>query len=100
MTKKEDIMPTLERTRAELGGEQRLYKFPNGYGASVIKGYGTYGNEKGLWELAVVELGRKSDWDFKITYSTPITSDVEGYLTPAKVQKLLRKIQALEAREW
>ena len=31
---------------------QKIYSFPNGYGASVIKGKYTYGGDKGLWELA------------------------------------------------
>jgi len=35
------------------GGTQRRYKFPNGYGASVVRGPYTYGGPEGLFELAV-----------------------------------------------
>ena len=63
--------------------------FPNGYGASVVRSRHTYGGDKGLYELAV--LGP----DKKIDYSTPITNDVEGWLTPENVTELLQKIEAL-----
>jgi hypothetical protein len=63
--------------------------FDNGYGASVIIGPHTYGGEDGLYELAV--LGK----DKKLTYDTPVTDDVEGYLTEEAVTKLLEQIQKL-----
>ena len=37
------------------GGVQHTYKFPNGYGASVIRHEGSYGYSQGLWELAVLD---------------------------------------------
>ena len=64
-------------------------KFDNGFGASVVKGPYTYGGDQGLYELAVL------DSDGELTYSTPITSDVEGYLTEEDVTKLLTQIQNL-----
>jgi hypothetical protein len=63
--------------------------FDNGYGASVIIGPHTYGGEDGLYELAV--LGK----DKKLTYDTPVTDDVEGYLSEDDVTKLLEQIQKL-----
>ena len=71
------------------GGIQRLYKFDNGFGVSVIKGPYSYGGEEGLWELGV--LGK----DGHLTYETPITDDVEGYLTESAVDNLLERIAAL-----
>ena len=63
------------------------FKFPNGMGASVAKvKYITYGWEEDLWELAVL------DKDEKITYDTPITIDVMGWLTSAEVEETLQKI--------
>jgi hypothetical protein len=64
-------------------------KFDNGYGASVVKGPHTYGGDKGLYELAVL------DSNDDLTYKTPITDDVEGYLTEEDVTNLLIQIQNL-----
>lgn len=74
---------------AGMGGVQTLYQFPNGYGASVVSTPYTYGGEDGLWELAV--LNRHGTLD----YSTPITSDVLGWLTPEEVEVKLIEIAAL-----
>ena len=63
--------------------------FDNGYGASVVVGPYTYGGEDGLYELAVL------DSDGKLTYETPVTDDVEGYLTEEDVNRLLEQIQKL-----
>lgn len=76
--------------------EQALVCFPNGYGASVIRGQGTYGGEQGLYELAVLK-GNKQGAD--LCYSTPITDDVIGHLTPRMVLSLLKKIEALPGVE-
>jgi len=78
--------------RQGLGGIQATTFFPNGYGASVVQGMGSYGNEDGLFELAVAK-GIEGAWS--ICYDTPVTDDVEGYLTPDVVTRLLEKIEAL-----
>ena len=67
---------------------QHLYRFSNGYGASVIQNCYSYGHEYGLYELAVLKDGR-------LCYSTPITSNVIGYLTADKVAKYLSRIEKL-----
>ena len=75
------------------GGTQVLYKFPNGYGASVVQTDCSYGGNRGLWEIAVLT------WDedeYDITYDTPITKDVIGWLTPLEVNDVLEKIELLE----
>ena len=75
------------------GGVQRLYRFDNGYGASVIRHSGSYGYDKGLWELAVI---RYTDGDkYVLDYSTPITDDVIGYLDEDEISALLVRIEAL-----
>ena len=73
-------------------GQQRLYKFENGYGASVVYHYRTYGYEDELLELAVIKWN-EDDWH--LNYETKITDDVEGWLTVRKVQNLLKKIKEL-----
>ena len=65
-------------------------KFDNGYGASVVKTPYTYGGEVGLYELAVL------DSNGELTYETPITDDVLGYLTEQDVTNTLEQIQLLE----
>lgn len=80
---------------SRLGGVQATIFFPNGYGASVICGQGSYGGDQGLYELAVAA-GDAGNWS--ICYSTPITDDVVGYLSEARVTDLLTAIEALPAR--
>jgi len=63
--------------------------FPNGYGASIVKGPYTYGGRDGLFELAVLGSGGE------ISYETPITDDVVGYLTEDGVSALLAEIELL-----
>jgi hypothetical protein len=72
-----------------LGGVQAIIQFENGYGASVVCTPHTYGGDKGLYELAV--LGT----DGHLTYDTPITSDVIGYLRDIDVTDVMEKIQQL-----
>ncbi len=80
----------LEFRQSFTSGEiSRLY-FDNGYGVSVVRGEHTYGGREGLYELAVVDA--KTD---EITYDTPITDDVIGYLTEDGVTALMAEIQLL-----
>lgn len=75
----------LIETNKHNGGIQKVYKFPNGYGASVIKGPYTYGGKKGLWEVAVLFHG-------ELCYDTEITDDVIGHLNDPEVDNILGKI--------
>ena len=63
-------------------------QFDNGYEVSVVKSPHSYGGDKGLYELAVFK-------DGEITYATPITDDVIGYLRPEDVTDVMTKIQQL-----
>lgn len=76
-----------------------MFRFDNNYGASIVKGYGTYGYADDLYELAVVWflLGDESD-EYILTYSTPIADDVVGYLDDERVRELLRQIKDLKGR--
>jgi hypothetical protein len=71
-------------------GVQARIQFPNGYGASVVKTPYTYGGSQGKYELAVL------DKDGRLCYSTEVTNDVLGYLSPGGVTEYLRQIQILK----
>lgn len=74
--------------KGEMDG-QTLYKFPNGFGASVVFHIGSYGYEQGLCEIAVISwLGE--EWE--ITYSTSVTDDVIGYLDSEQRDRTLEDI--------
>ena len=75
----------LIETNRHMGGIQKVYKFPNGYGASVIQHKGSYGYQKGLWELAVL-------WHGELCYDSGITEDVMGHLNDPEVDNILGKI--------
>lgn len=74
---------------------QWRFKFNNGFGASVIKHFGSYGFEDDLFELAVLEWTGEYH---EITYDTPISDDVVGYLTNDEVMNYLYQIKGLQRR--
>jgi hypothetical protein len=75
-----------------INGIQAIVSFDNGYSTSIVKHSFSYGNEDGLYELAVVH-------DNMLDYSTPITDDVLGYLTEKQVSETLVKISELPIKE-
>ncbi len=70
--------------RPELGGVQKLFEFPNGYGASVVIHEFSYG-----LELALL------DADSNIIQHPEITNDVVGFLNVDSCNDLLEKIARL-----
>jgi hypothetical protein len=72
-----------------MGGVMSRITFDNGYGVSVVCTPHTYGGDRGLYELAVL------DSEGYLTYDTPITDDVIGYLRPEDVTDVMAKIQQL-----
>ena len=70
-------------------GVQALVSFRNGFEVSVVKHGGSYGNEKGLYEIGVFNAaGSMCDplgWG----------DDVKGWLTPQDVEQELVSIKAL-----
>lgn len=75
------------RTRYD-GGITATFRFPNGYGCSVIRGPSTYGNADGLYEMAVLDKNG-------ICYTSGITEDVLGYLTINNVSFYMNQISQL-----
>ena len=70
----------------DLGHPQTIYKFPNGYCASVIKlNYIYFGIE-----IAVLRFDENGNWD--IDFRTPITNDVIGGLNEEERDNVLQQI--------
>lgn len=77
------------------GSHQRRFRFPNNYGASIIKGGDiAYGS----WELAVVDYSDGQEHG-SLTYDTPISDDVIGYIQSVEQEnEILQAIFDLPVR--
>jgi len=82
----------LLREEPVIDGVQRLYRFGNDYGASVILNTISHGVE-----LAVIHW--KEGGVFNLVYNTPVTSDVIGFLAPEELEEVLDQIEALPPRD-
>ena len=71
-----------------VGKKSRLH-FDNGYGVSVVSHTYSYGGKDGLYEVAVL------DSNDELTYQTPVTNDVIGYLKPEEVSEVMEQVQKL-----
>lgn len=86
--------------------EQHIFRFDNGYGASVVRGDYTYGGAAGLWELSLIVFVQDRDWHLSSTVAviddSPGTllevpnDDSIGWLTDERVAELLLRIMALD----
>ena len=74
--------------REHLGGLQKIFEFPNGYGASVVIHDFSYG-----LELALL------DADCNIIQHPDITDDVAGFLNSDTACDLLEKIARLPNKD-
>jgi hypothetical protein len=66
--------------------------YQNGYGISIICNEFSYGGRDGLFEIAVL-IGDEDNYE--ICYTTPISSDVIGYLTSEEVNSIVEDIKKL-----
>ena len=71
-------------------GKKARMMFDNGFGVSVVSHTFSYGGKDGKYELAVL------DSNGELTYETPITNDVMGYLESEEVTKIMKDIQNLD----
>ena len=76
-------------------GTQKVYRFDNQFGASVVSHKYSYGGDRGKWELAVIKFYSDDNDDWSLTYETPITSDVIGHLDEDEVADLLTRVAEL-----
>lgn len=77
---------------------QKLYRFPNGAGASVVRGDYTYGGEEGLWELGIIWFVGDG---YHLIYPKSVCpeGDVVGWLTDEQVEEKLVQIANLTAEQ-
>ena len=90
-----DLLVDVEETENDVtGSSQVIFKFSNGWGASVVQGPYTYGGPDGLFELAVL------DSNGRLNYDTPVApDDVLGYLTTEDVKEKLTQLALLTETE-
>ena len=74
-------------------GIRYIFRFPNDYGASVVKAFGTDGYKKDLWELAVL-LFEFPD-EYSIVYPKEIVEYgmTKGCMTEDDIYKDLKTIK-------
>lgn len=78
----------------DLGYPQTIYKFPNGYGASVIDFKHHY------FSIEIIVLRFDEEGNRKIDYSTTITNDVIRGLNEQIRDEVLQRIFDLEKKSW
>jgi hypothetical protein len=66
--------------------------YQNGYGISIISNVFSCGGRDGLFEIAVL-IGDEDMYE--LCYTTPIASDVIGYLTSEEVNSIIEDIKKL-----
>lgn len=71
----------------DLNGWQKVFRFPNGFGASIVNHDMSYG-----FELALLH-------DGNLVHHPKITNDVIGGLTPCRARNLLKKIANLSQKD-
>lgn len=85
-----------EDKSSEYLGRERWHAvmfFPNGWGVSVIKGFGVYGDAQQPYELAVLG-GTEESYD--LHYDNPVAKgDVIGYQAATEINDLMQQVQAL-----
>jgi hypothetical protein len=81
----------INSTRNSPGDFQLVYRFRNGYGASVIRNGSSYTSER-EYELAVLRFNSEAEGDWDICYETHITNDVLGHLEPCHVRSVLDQV--------
>lgn len=90
----DQLVDVEEKENDVTGSTQVIFRFSNGWGASVVQGPYTYGGPDGLFELGVL------DSNGRLNYDTPVApDDVVGYLTNEDVKEKLSQLAHLTTAE-
>lgn len=79
-----------------IGGVQRLYRYENGYGLSVVNSTMLH-SYSFAWEIAVVENMLEDGEGFDLTYDTELTNDVEVFSDDAETNAFIEKAASILA---
>ena len=86
-----DDVKTVDSSKYGIRVQHMIGPFKNGYQMSVIKGPGTIGGNKGLWEIAPMDIGKHFIGQALLDWN----DDVMGHLTLGEVYRqclLLEKL--------
>lgn len=89
------------RHRLDPEGEHYVFKFPNGYGLSVIRTHFSYGNELGCWEAALMRAGENGKLELFINSNVPGFSEDGVYVCSSEeeVTELIERMECLPGLE-
>ena len=73
-------------------GYQWVFRFDNGYGASVIKKLGSYGYDNDLFELCTIHFTDSVDF-YELCHIMDEIPSPMGFLTNEQVMQCLQKIK-------
>ena len=79
---------------AGISGTQRIYRFPDGHGLSVVNGPAIHCYSFAR-EIAVLENVSEDGGSFVLTYDTTLTDDVETFSTDEEANDFILKAIAL-----
>lgn len=96
----EYLIDTYQDCIMDFPGIHYIFRFNNGFGASVVKCFGSKGYEQDLWELGVIlfeEENKKATDEYMLWYPYTILkgNDVLGSLNDTQVREILQKIKDL-----
>jgi len=75
-----------------LGGSQRLYRFPNGWGASVVQSP----SDRELWDIAQIRWTGPGEDDFEVRISSHrFRANLAKWVTEKEVERELQRIKGL-----
>ena len=77
---------------------QRVYRFNNGYGASVVQGPKTFGGPEGLWELAVIKFDGEEFYEYDVDENNSVSNEAIGHLGEHEIEPLLVAISHMHKK--
>ena len=75
-----------------------VYKFDNGYGASIIKGLYVYGTKFFPYELCIIKFGENGY--FEPVEVETFVDNIKGYLNIKEVKEYLEQIKNYRGEKW